>query len=342
MGKKESIRNFKNFKDDLKIREIKTQERMGLISGIDNTVIDEPIPEIEVGNCETLLPNRDGTLSDNNAVLIFGRDRPSVRSSGYGGRGATQCGRIDLIAGVASSWSKNGPPDKNTIVNPNFALDASRIYMSQKADIDAYMGLAESPRSESKGSAAIGIKSDCIRIVGRKNIKIVTGKGRFNNTGKNGEKLSTGGDFQVPGTISLIAGNYTEDEEKGLLNKLNPIPGLSKKRKKLQGIVKGDNLVEAFEEVLNLLDTLATQIQALNKRQRSLAYDYAFHSHNATAPGAPVVPTTAVAGGLRIGTQTFPQVFENIMFDTKTELFKINFLKPLSPTYIASRHVYTT
>lgn len=342
MGNRIKIRNFNNFKDDKKKKEIKQQEKLGIISGIDNNFIEEPIPEIEVGGCEILLPNKDGTLSKNNAVIIFGRDRPSVRSSGYGGRGATQCARIDLIAGVASSWSKNGPPDRGTIVNPNFALDASRIYMSQKADIDAYMGLAEATRSESKGCSAIGMKSDCIRIVGRKNIKIVTGKGRFQDIGKRGEKNAAGGSDQVPGTISFIAGNYTESEEKGLLNKLNPIPGLSKKRKKLQGLVKGDNMIEALEDILNLMDTLATQISALNSRQRQLAYSYAFHSHNATAPGAPVIPTTAVAGGLRIGSSTFPQVFENVMFDQKTELFKLNYLKPISPSYIASRHVYTT
>ena len=58
--------------------------------------------------------------------------------SGYGGRGATGAGRIDPIAGLSSSDIKDGG------LESNFALDAARIYVSQRADmID--MGIAETP-----------------------------------------------------------------------------------------------------------------------------------------------------------------------------------------------------
>jgi len=146
----------------------------GLRHGIAGTEIDEAIPTYERAPSEKIINGR------NNSMIIFGRDRPSVRMSGYGGKGGTQCAKIDLVAGLASSMTEDGPPDSNKVVSTNFALDASRIYISQKADIDAYMGIAStSDRDGSKASSAVGIKADCVRIFGRKNIKFVTGHSKM-------------------------------------------------------------------------------------------------------------------------------------------------------------------
>ena len=51
-----------------------------------------------------------------------------------------------------------------------------------------------------------------MRLHAREDIKIVTGRARFEGLGRDGEKLSNG-ENGTPGTITLIAGNYTEEEE---------------------------------------------------------------------------------------------------------------------------------
>ena len=327
------IQNQKNYKNQNKVERLK---EAAVRHGIECHDIDEAIPFYEAAPCENVIHGK------NNTLIVLGRDRPSIRSSGFGGRGGTQCGKIDLIAGLASSFSRDGPPDSDTIVNPNFALDASRIYISQRSNIDAYMGIAEAVRDSSKASAAIAIKSDCIRIVGRKNIKIVTGKARFEGLGRDGELNASGGKEQIPGTISFIAGNYTEEEEKMMINFLDPAGGQSRKIKKLQSLVKGENLIEAFEEALELIDELATLVDQNNQKIINLASSYAAHVHISTPPGFPVVPTTQIPAGLKIAMQGAGQVAYSKLMQKKTLFFKQNFLKQTGPLYINSKHVYTT
>ena len=336
MAKKSKLRNFNN-ETRQKVLELNAA---GLNHGLDNQAMKEPVPFFEKA------PSEDVISGQNNSMIIMGRDRPSVRSSGYGGRGGTQCGRIDLIAGLASSWSENGPPGKETIVNPNFSLDAARVYISQKADIDHYMGIAECDRDHNKASSEIGMKADCVRIFGRKNIKIVTGKGRFTGMDRHGERNSSGGKEQVPGTISFIAGNYTEDERRVIVNILNPnkmVP-VPRKIKKLQSLVKGENLVEALEELLYMIGELNNAVGENNNKIRKLAQSYFRHIHNqGFPPGVPTTPplTEMPTAGIT-ALQCIPQMIQENMFGKQVELFKNSFLKQTGPLYINSRHVYTT
>ena len=243
-------KNQKKFKDQEFLKSLK---KLGKRSGVAQTPIDEPIPTYEKGQCETIF------RGDNNSFMILGRDRPSHPKSGFGGKGATQCGRIDLLVGLGSGIS-GGPPNEDTIVNPNFALDAARIYISQRADIDKYMGIAQTPRQSKPGSSAIGLKADAIRIHDRNDIKIVTGRSRVENVGKDGEKLSSGGLNQTVGTISLIAGNYTDAESQGGINFFNPLKKSLQEKSKLQPIPKGDNLAQCLEEIIGVMGELAAQI----------------------------------------------------------------------------------
>ena len=102
------------------------------------------------------------------------------------GATATGASSIDLVVGRGSSHKPFGkkfgsPPAKNVMVNPNFFTDAARIYISQKADIDEYFGLCDTKYAPTKRSKAQisnwNVKADCVRIIGRNNVKIVTGKG---------------------------------------------------------------------------------------------------------------------------------------------------------------------
>ncbi len=110
---------------------VEERRKFGKRTGIYNKAIDEPIPIYEKADVENII------TGENNNFIILGRDRPGIRYSGFGGKGATQAARIDLIAGMASSFRHKdgtfGPPCEKTIVNPNFAMDGARIYISQKS-----------------------------------------------------------------------------------------------------------------------------------------------------------------------------------------------------------------
>ena len=202
---------IKNESNAIDQEEVKRNRKFGKNQGIANKKLREPKPTLEAAGSERIESGR------NNTYIIQGRDRPNTLQSGYGGKGATSAGRIDLIAGLASSFRHTngsyGQPNKETLVNPNFAIDAARVYISQKADIDEYMGLAVVEGQPEGARSAIGLKADQIRIHSRQDIKIVTGRGKFEGLGSDGERLSNGGVNDVTGKISFIAGNYTEDEE---------------------------------------------------------------------------------------------------------------------------------
>tara|TARA_R100001082_G_scaffold36533_1_gene19209 strand:- start:494 stop:1516 length:1023 start_codon:yes stop_codon:yes gene_type:complete len=340
MSTRAKIQNRKNYRDELRLSKM---QNAGVRHGLANQDIDEAIPTYEKAPCE------DVRHGKNNTMIIFGRDRPSIRNSGYGAKGSTQCGRIDLIAGLASSFSKDGPPDSDVLVSPNFVQDASRIYISQRADIDAYMGLAElnilEQQENSKSVAAIGMKSDCIRMHARKNIKIITGKARFEGLGADGEPLSSGGKNEIPGTISFIAGNYTEDETKSVLNFLDPEGGgVERKIKKVQSLVKGDNMVNALEEIMLMIDDLLNLISINNTNISTLSRSLSSHFHDATPGfGGPSSPSS----GAKIGTGLVKLQVKNNrtkyqLASRRTDFFRTNFLKSTGPVYINSRYVYTT
>lgn len=258
------------------------ERKFGKNQGIANKNLREPQPTYEQVGSEKIDKGK------NNTFIIQGRDRPGVPQSGYGGRGATQAGRIDLIAGLAASYRHEGglygsPPNEDTIVSPNFAIDASRIYITQLGDIDEYMGLAfvdgqpEGPRS------AIALKSDVVRIHSRQDIKIVTGPGKFEGI-PDGERLSNGGLNDVVGKICFIAGNNTDEEEYISFNILEPHKLGKARKRKLQPVVKGDNLVMCLNDMVDLINQLSQFVGLNTALIRSLNYNFMAHAHPVLGP----------------------------------------------------------
>jgi len=92
----------------------------------------------------------------NNTIIVLGRDRPDKDDSGE----KETAGTVDIVAG------RTAPDDMN------MADDMSRIYVTMKSDIDKNMA-TDSIESGVGPVAAIGIKSDEIRIVARKGMKLV-------------------------------------------------------------------------------------------------------------------------------------------------------------------------
>lgn len=334
--------------------DIKNKKKSGKRQGIAQKPIDEAIPTFEKAQTEKAL------VGENNSFVILGRDRPGNLYSGYGGRGATQAGRIDLIAGVASSYQhKDGsctPPNEDTIVNPNFAIDAARIYISQKADIDRYLGLAPVPMQSPAGRSAVGIKADAVRIHARNDIKIVTGRARFEGTGKAGERLSNGGKNEVVGTISLIAGNYTDEEERSFFDVVRPFGRVTDSRRKLQPIPKGDNLSECLEDIVKALQELSALVGNNTAMVQQIDAAVALHTHPvAVAPNPPhppmALPPQPVPGVNTPGYIASPSVqtlalstlSSRQLFNKNLEAIKFNYLNEnFGSDYINSRYVFTT
>lgn len=102
----------------------------------------------------------------NGTIIIMGTDRAKKGPAGLGdglghikapdgGKGSAA---IHFIAGRSGE-------------DPDMVSDSSFIYLSKKTDVDSNLGLESVESSQKKIPAAI-VKSDSIRIIGRKDIKI--------------------------------------------------------------------------------------------------------------------------------------------------------------------------
>jgi len=223
----------------------------GVPNGLFCTAVDEPIPSFEVAPCEKVIHGQ------NDSSIVLGRDRTSSLASGCGGKGITQSGMIDLVCGrLASVQSEKIRKsekliDKNQKVNPNFAADAARIYITQKTlNIDEDFGFKKQKGSSSLHKSAIGIKSDHTRIIGRESVRIYAGLGRWEGVGNKGETCANGETIpRGSGKIEFVGGNASED--------------------KLQPAVLGDKLKEYLKEqsdkMIDIYDDLLTINQQLSK-----------------------------------------------------------------------------
>ena len=90
-------------------------------------------------------PSEKVISGDNNAFIVLGRDRAGHFSAGYGAKGYSGAGTIDIVVGRMSSEMCGPQPTVNesTHVNPSFFADAARIYISQMTDIDVNFQLAD-------------------------------------------------------------------------------------------------------------------------------------------------------------------------------------------------------
>ena len=315
--------------------------KSGNQQGLNNAPLLEDIPSLESTAAETVYKG------SNNSFIVLGRDRPDIVESGFGGRGANDCGRVDFFTGLAATRrDENGEYNtttSDTLVSPSFATTAARLYICQKSDIDAHMGLAKGVRSKSTGLSTVAAKADTIRMHGRYDIKLITGRGKFEGLGRDGERLSHGGLNQVPGTICFIAGNYTQDKDLIDFNMLSPNSKNKNVKKKLQPITKGYNLVDLMDEVLKYIEELSAMIDqnaaVINKINNNIAE----HTHpTGVGPsGPPAVynlirwPKNAI--NKKLNKKDGNVIKKNLKFTRLNYLNEYNGSK-----YINSKFVYTT
>jgi len=315
MSKKVKLRDLENLPEP--IREA-AKNNKNKFAGLNGSNIVEPVPLYNKTKSEKVIKNK------NNSWIVLGRDRPSTPPSGYGGQGATQCGSIDLVVGRMSSV--DGGPKSDIWVSPNFTSDAARIYISQRTDIDENFDLVAGNVGISKGRSGIGIKADAVRIIGREGIKLVT------NTDK---KNSQGGKVKSTYGIDLIAGNDDSDQK---------TLGTTKKKKFLQPIVKGDNLIEALTEIVDQIGDLASRFDQFTAAQVRYNTALSMHVHPLPIPVAPTLPSIELAPQFLLANiQQFTNATSTAWSQSlNLSNFKNNFLKQYGDQWICSRYNRTT
>lgn len=285
------------------------------LAGLSGTTMIEPVPKFNQADCEVVFKN------DHNAWIVLGRDRPASRASGHGGEGATGAGTIDLVVG-RMSWN----PKSDIYVDPNFESDAARIYISQRTDIDKNFQLVKGGVGDSKAKSGIGIKADAVRIMGREGIKIVAGTSRS-------KRNSAGGKVHAQAIgIDLLGTNDDSVKIKSF-----------KKVKSLQHLVKGENLVDAMEILVDEIVDLNQRLNSFVTEQMRYNKSLATHTH-ISAPAGPTTPSgeaisayipATVKQFMNCSSKDWPQRIN-------LNSFKNNFLTDTYTTYILSRHNRTT
>ena len=299
------------------------------LAGLANTRMKENIPKYNEAPCERV------EKGQNNTFIILGRDRNMGFASGYGGKGHTRAGAIDIVVGL-QGWD----PVHGEVVEKNFgsmgndkAGDAARIYISQRADIDQYFDICDGSMGPSKAMSAIGIKADSVRIMGRKGIKIVTGQAPQQKTSLNGELPAQFG-------IDLIAGNRDNVPAVGKSDVVLLGKTVTQSQPYLQPIPKGLNLRDCIETTIESISELNQLLTDFIGRQMII---------NAALAGSPIVgtagpiPVAALSSAIPMVTDgTIKQIAnvfsELIKQQVNLVTVKENYLKPTGAIYINSRY----
>jgi hypothetical protein len=294
--------------------------------GISGDPLPEPLPKYIKTKSEKVVSGA------NNTYIVLGRDRPAGRGSGYINN--TQAGAIDIVVGRGAPCPKKYQPEpkkkdtrkqlrnKQMWLDPNFAFDAARIYISQKTDVDKNFDLADGKVGVATAKSAVALKADGIRIIAREGIKLVTHVDGYNSQG--GEVASVNG-------IDLIANN--DDEI-------------------LQPLVKGENLIEALKKLVTHVDKLTGIVDAVMTYQSHLNRKLTHHTHLApqkviTVPGGVIWETCpsfpVAAQGIKTSIdQLTSSKISMINIKNNLGIFTQKYFNPACDGYINSRHNNTT
>ena len=133
--------------------------------------------------------------------------------------------------------------------------------MSQRTDVDDNFNLPKGTVGFAQAKSAVAIKADAVRLIARDGIKLVTGTDVYDGQGIR---------IDIQEGIDLIAGNNDED---------------------LQPLVKGRNLAEALQEIIDLIADMNGVVTSLTTQYFQLVTALMIHTHISTVPGSPVTPS---------------------------------------------------
>jgi hypothetical protein len=240
---------------------------------------------------------------DSGAEIVLGKDRVAGPETGYGAFQGDTSEVIDLVVGRGASLPESVKTDAVS-ANMDLDADAARIYISSKTDIDNNAKIAEGSGNVKKASAIL-LKADALRFHSRKNMKLVT-YGSVTSDGQTNQELLG---------IELIAGNND---------------------KELQPMIKGDNLKQYLESLMDHINFLNDRVNSLeNFITNFIQTDYSSHTHG-TAVG-PTTPHLLVPKTLAVNLKYITESLKNQQtFIENGVKIKINGLKPGSKLYICS------
>jgi len=279
--------------------------------GVGLTKLFEPLPDFIKGDAEKVYNG------DNNTYIVLGRDRPGSVFSGYGGKGDTGAGSIDIVAGRLSAIPLSNPDDQPA--NPDFKHDAARIFISQKTDIDKNFDIEDiediygQAIPDLEGLSGIGIKADGVRIIARHDIKLMTA-----TDGRNSQK----GPVKSIGGIYLIAGSPEEEGDE------------------IQPIALGHNVAEALNTVHDMINDLKSTVWGFMQEQIKFNEVLASHGHHSPFWGQKTTPSPpATFKGKKVITyqsgMTIPSLFK---LNNNLESFKSDYTEKSGILYVGSKH----
>tara|TARA_Y100000389_G_C17463992_1_gene524016 strand:- start:2926 stop:3984 length:1059 start_codon:yes stop_codon:yes gene_type:complete len=345
----ETCRSFKGFPAEKRKqleqldKEIIAQKAEGqnvVLPGQGGTELEEPLVTYEPTNVEVVLPTKASHWGRHR--IVFGRDR-HVREglSGYGGRGCTAAGSIDIVVG------SGGPePTHGEIVGPNFFTDAARVYLTQRGDIDRYFGL---PPDEANGispavnGSAVGIKADDVRIIGREGVRIFTNPRTKSSSGV-GETTSRGGDIQSKNGIHLIANmdvgpvQVTPGDAGAVFTLLE-----AESYNKVQPMVKGQFLLNYLRDLNEDIQDFQNAVTNFITSQISFNTAIAAHTHVVASTGGVGVAVpdfqNLVPASLATNLSELQSAIKVLSSETNMKIISnYNWLKPTSSRFILSRY----
>ena len=280
-------------------------------------------------------------ISHGDAYVVWGKDRPSTAPSdendpehvsGYFAE--TNCSMIDVVVG---RLGYRGPNlinvDPRARANPDFELDAARIYICERTDVDDNLGphwtrwLGDDHLNKKSGGdaparnkSAIVVKADGVRIVARESIKLITMTDSYNSGGQ------------------LIEGRYGIDLIAGVTDSDKP-------NSNLQPLVKGNNMTEAMMALAKSVHEIDTQVTQLNTMVSDIVGSLTTHIHLAPgfgAPSSPDVNPISIAGNVHALITNAMQIVETNVKQFNHASFQKNYLTPGVKTWICSTLNKTT
>ena len=274
------------------------------------------------------LPGELWLVSKNNSQIRLGRDRPGGPETGKGAQPKGECGAIDLFCGAGP---KDGVEALKSYVNPNFPHDAARVYISQRCDIDDYFKIQTTEKEiygVARNRAAVGIKSDHVRLFATSHMKLVTGRPDAAGNVTNG----LGGRVDGGGRIEFITGNNVENRSGGQAA-LQPVP-------------LGDNLENLLIEILDVIQSLTTLTLNNTTYIQEVGSALVKHVHPNTPqpiPGVALVSPSAMAEvAPTLGKSMAQNTVGGELQKANIRIVNLNYLNPYAPEYILSAGVYTT
>ena len=222
-------------------------------TGLYHTRGVEPQANFVKAPCERLVTSPGAA----NTQIRIGKNRPGHISSGYGAKGATGCGEIDIVAGLGTKHHTDtgtGVRDGEYINNSLFG-DAARLVVSAMNDVDINFRLDPGTIGSSIARSAVAAKADAIRLMSADGgIKLTTGKDdSVEGAGYN--SLGVRIKQPAPG-IEFIAGNNSEPRKAYVR-----IPEFrSELVRTLQPVAMADNVRDCFVEMCENLQQFQSHV----------------------------------------------------------------------------------